>query len=294
MSILTSISDGDRARLVRFLDEVAAADRRPPLSEYKQLRLDNSRGTIERLLVGDGDVIIGYGQAAWHRPVSGSDGHWALEVVVAPEYRNGPTARRLVDSLEAGLGDSPMTLWAHTAYMTTAATEGGWQAGRILSKMTRPLPVHCLDEVPDELSVSTFRPGIDEEAWLTANNVAFAGHLENGALTMSDIEERESQPWFDPGGFFLAWDGDRVAGSCWTKVHAGNVGEIYIIGIIPEWEGVGLGRALVCRGLDYLGTVRHADSAMLYVEGRNERAGGMYAELGFVVETRITAYCRGT
>jgi mycothiol synthase len=292
MIVLTSINERDRGRVTGFLDAIGSADGQPPLSEYKMLRLDGSRGTVEQLLVtGDGS-IVGYGQAAWHRPAGGSGGHWAVEVVVAPDHRSGPAAATLIGALEKRLDGSPITLWAHTPYVATAAGEAGWLPNRLLTRMSRRLPVRCRHEVPDGLSISTFRPGIDEWAWLSANNLAFAEHPENGALELSDIVERERQAWFDPEGFFLAWDGDRVVGSCWTKVHEGNVGEIYIIGIIPEWEGMGLGRALVCCGLDYLSAVRQAVKAMLYVELDNERAADLYLELGFEVEKRITAYSR--
>ena len=79
--------------------------------------------------------------------------------------------------------------------------------------------------------------GVDESAWLSANNAAFAGHPENGRMTRRDLELRMAQGWFDPSGFFLAWANGELAGSCWTKIHDDGTGEIYIIGVVPAWRG---------------------------------------------------------
>ena len=88
----------------------------------------------------------------------------------------------------------------------------------------------------------------------------------------------------------MAWDGLEVAGSCWTKLHENGIGEIYIIGVVPGYEGRGLGRGLLAHGLDYLHRVRHVATAMLYVEADNTRAVGLYTSLGFEVVNTVDAY----
>ena len=103
-----------------------------------------------------------------------------------------------------------------------------------------------------------------------------------------------AQPWFDPDGFFVAWDGSEIAGSCWTKLHENGLGEIYIIGVVPGFEGRGLGRALLGRGLDHLHRARHVTTAMLYVEDDNHRATKLYSRLGFVVTNSVEAYRPGS
>ncbi len=74
-----------------------------------------------------------------------------------------------------------------------------------------------------ELETRPFRPGLDEEAWLVVNNRAFDWHPEQGGWDTSTLKARESQPWFDPEGFLLHEEGSprRLAGFCWTRVHAG-------------------------------------------------------------------------
>jgi mycothiol synthase len=99
-----------------------------------------------------------------------------------------------------------------------------------------------------------------------------------------------AQSWFDAEGFFVAWEGNTLVGSCWTKLHDGGVGEIYIIGVLPGWEGRGLGRALVALGLGYLARSKDATEAMLYVESVNEAATKLYQSLGFEVTGTVAAY----
>jgi mycothiol synthase len=91
-----------------------------------------------------------------------------------------------------------------------------------------------------------------------------------------------------------------MAGFHWTKVHGGAhehvhadgtethshshghepLGEVYVIGVRPEYRGTGLGRALLLAGLEHL---RRAGltQAMLYVDAANESAIHLYADLGF-------------
>ncbi|MDJ0925914.1 MAG: mycothiol synthase [Acidimicrobiia bacterium] len=275
------------------LDLVAAVQRAEgaaPLSEYKMMRLDGPLDAREQISVLADGSVVGYAQAAWHRGSGSEDGHWAIEVVVAPQHRGGSVTGELIESLREDLGVDTTTLWAREEYVAAAAASRGWHKQRVLWEMHRPLPVMGLETKISGFQLANFRMGIDEAAWLDANNAAFAGHPENGDMTRRDLEKRMSEPWFDPDGFFLAWDGDRLAGSCWTKVHEDGIGEIYIIGVVPAWEGRGLGNWLVSVGLDYLGNVRHVRQAMLFVESDNERAVQLYERLGFEMLRSIEAY----
>ena len=291
MGVTTSRLHPDlRGELREMLRSVDRRDGEAALSEYKEMRLDGGLDARERVAFGDDGSIVGYGQAAWHRGSSDDQGHWAVEIVVDPAYRELPVASELIDSLRAEAGDARMTLWARFPYVAEAARAAGWRRWRELLEMRRSLPIECLDTSHAGFALATFRMGVDERDWLKANNAAFTGHPENGSMTRRDLEQRIAQTWFDVDGFFLAWAGDELAGSCWTKIHDDGVGEIYIVGVVPGWEGRGLGRALVCRGLDYLGRVRHVTKAKLFVEAENERAVGLYARLGFETTKIIEAF----
>ncbi len=279
-----------REELRKFIDGVERFDGSPPLSEYKVFRLDGTIGARERVSLTPDGEIVGYCQAAWHGGNDATTGHWALEVVVQPEVRDTRIAADLIESLRVEDTDADMMLWARYDYVAAAATATGWNQRRELWEMRRVLPIDADDEFALGFELATFRMGVDEAAWLEANNAAFAGHPENGHITRRDLEHRLSQPWFDQNGFFLAWKGDKLVGSCWTKIHDDGVGEIYIIGVVPGWEGSGLGRGLVARGLRYLGNERHLTKAMLFVEASNSRAAALYGELGFETVRVVRAY----
>ena len=280
---------GDGILIGNLLERAARQDGEYPLSEFKELR----RGTpsvVERFVFGPRGALIGYGQAGWHPADGEMPGHYGLEIVVDPDWRTEGLGGDLLAAVVAGLDGERATLWAHTEYVARIAQASSWEVQRTLIRMEIRLPVACDDEPDTGLAIRTFRPGVDDEAWLRANNLAFHGHPENGCLTQDDLDLRMQQDWFDPNGFFVAWDTTRAVGSCWTKVHEDGVGEIYIIGVVPGWAGEGLGRALICRGLRHLSQDRGLPKAMLYVEAENQRAIDLYARIGFSIAKTIEAY----
>src|SRR5947209_2747605 len=75
-------------------------------------------------------------------------------------------------------------------------------------------------------------------------------------------------------------DGAHLVGFHWTKVHGGDqhadhahepIGEVYVVGVDPDAQGRGLGRALTVAGLRHLRDLGLSE-AMLYVESDNEPA----------------------
>ena len=142
--------------------------------------------------------------------------------------------------------------------------------------------------VPDTdhgFTIERFHPALDKQEWLDLNNKIFINHPDQGNWVMQDLENRMSEPWFDPAGFFLASENGKLVGTCWTKIHhdlvnQAPVGELYVVGVDPEYMGHGIGRAVSIAAMNYLFN-EGIKEAMLYVDADNEKGLKLYASLGF-------------
>ena len=185
------------------------------------------------------------------------------ELVVHPAWRRRRLGAALASALlggaagQSGPGRPGVRLWAHGELPGAVglAKSAGFTRFRALLRLRMPLalvpqsgpaqsgtarggPSQGGPALPPGVTVRTFRPGADEEAWLAVNRRAFAHHPEQGSWTMADLRLRESEAWFDPDGFFLAERDGRLAGFHWTKVHQPDggpggapVGEVYVVGV---------------------------------------------------------------
>lgn len=240
----------------------------------------------------DRTALVGYVQA-----LRGSSG-WDIEQIAAPTHRQpaASTLRPLLGAVVHAVtaeNDGPVRLWAYRADAASdrLAATVGLSPVRDVHQMRRPLPVGPVGE-GHEIATRPFVVGQDEEAWLRVNNRAFAGHPDQSSWTLADVTSHEAEPWFDPQGFLLHEEEGRLAGFCWTKVHATAsppLGEIYVIGVDPDWHRLGLGRALVLAGLDHLAR-QGLTVGMLYVDGTNTKALRLYESMGFTIEHTDRVY----
>jgi len=282
------VSDAvDVPEVMGLLDAAVAADGVRPVSEEAQLRLQHGAPGGHDLVIRAPDgALAGYARL--------DDG--AAELVVHPALRRWGFGRALLDRLLELAGDRPLSIWAHGDLPGSAEllAPRGFTRSRVLLQMRMPLADVDADPrpaLPAGVHVEAFRPGRDEDAWLRVNARAFAWHPEQGSWTAEDLALREKEPWFDPAGFLLAWrgdpdDGGQLLGSHWTKVHpAGDgadepIGEVYVLGIDPDAQGMSLGRALTDLGLAHL-RARGLGQVLLYVEEDNAAAVRLYEGRGF-------------
>lgn len=269
---------GPPVEQVLALAEAAARhDGVASLSEQTLLTLRAGRSHALLRLV-DGDVV------AYAHLEPASDGEGASgELVVHPRHRRRGHGRALLRAMLREAGGS-LRVWAHGDLPAAAALARaeGLARVRVLLQMRRPFDGAPLPEptIPDGVQIRTFQVGRDEEAWLRVNRRAFADHPEQGAWTIEDVRARQAEPWFDPEGLFLAERDGRVIGFHWTKVHPDPIGEVYVVGVDPDAQGLGLGRTLTLIGLHHL-RERGLPGVMLYVDEANRPAVRLYEALGF-------------
>jgi mycothiol synthase len=290
----------DQQLLKDCRDLLAAAqesDGNPSISEQTVISMRAGDSAEHKLLTlalyapdEDSDPSSGQDLAGFATVVEDPDGTGVVEIAVHPSYRNQGVADRLVGALQDRRGFNGLKAWSHGNHEAAAdlAARYGYVPVRELWKMRMTTAAADLPDVvlPDGVDIRAFVPGQDEDAWLAANRAAFAHHPEQGSLTRADLDARMAESWFDPAGFLLAVDGDgRLLGYHWTKVHPQHgphpaIGEIYAVGVMPEAQGSGLGKALTVAGIKHLAALGlHA--VMLYVDADNAPAVALYRRLGF-------------
>lgn len=287
------MGEDDIAEVSLLLDAAYRADEHRPLGEHKWLDLVHGgragfAGFVAR--ARSGGPLVGYAQ------VSRGHGTWGAEVVVHPD-RRAESDHVGHDLLNAALdevreqGGGHVHLWVPKPDEVTDAFAAscGLDRGRDLLQMRCALPVP--GDRP-QIETRPFVPGQDEESWLYVNNRAFASHPEQGGWDLDTITEREAEPWFDANGFLLHVRQGKLAASCWTKVHQDTdppMGEIYVISVDPDFQGLGLGKAIVLAGLDHLAD-NGLEVGMLYVDADNAPAVSLYKSLGFHTDHVDRAY----
>lgn len=198
-------------------------------------------------------------------------------------------AERLVDCLLDGGGGQPLRAWSLRGRHGSVLERAGFTTERTLYQLGTLLPLE-----PAEVDGVAYRGFVDgdEARWIEINNLAFAGHAEQGSLTVEHFRRLTKQDWWEPEGLrFMEHDG-TIVGSCWTKVHPGGIGEIYVIGLDPAFHGRGWGKALTLEGLRHLHDDRGCGEAILYADGANDAAIALYRGLGFEVRHTDSAYVR--
>ncbi|PRY58041.1 mycothiol synthase [Knoellia remsis] len=304
----------------------AAVDGVEAISEAFALALDSPHASVTHTVAyaGGSPSVLGYAV----RDDSGS-----AELVVDPESRRRGVGHALLDALLEG---GATGVWAHGDLPAARALAGtaGLVPTRELHVMSRRVqPGDEVDPVlPQGFAVRTFEPGRDEQAWLAVNAAAFASHPEQGSITLADLRDRMSQPWFDAAGFFLVEDttvtGDDgrhpLAAFHWTKREpgshngpghardgdegagtarpgpardgdegAGTSGEVYVVGVHPAYQGRGLAGPLTGLGTAYLAR-QGVETIELYVDGDNTRALATYRRAGFEDAALHVVYGRVT
>lgn len=300
--------DGTIARIVSLASAARAADGSPPLSDQTLVSLrsgDTADRRVITVLAAGEDGSTPAGAAVLVLGGTGDDDPGLLELVVHPARRGSGLGSALLAAFAdlPDLASAPGSPGPDSAAGPLAWSHGDHPAARVLAaahrytvvrelwRMSAPVaavaPVDAASIDPggpgEGIRLRSFQPG-DEAALLALNAAAFAHHPEQGSLSATDLADLMAQDWFDAEGLFLAEreaDGELL-GFHWTKVDptAPHEGEVYVLGVSPAAQSLGLGRVLTAAGLAHLRR-RGVDTITLYVDADNAPAVRLYTAVGF-------------
>lgn len=290
VSTVRHLDPAELVEVIALIERVTSCDGLHPLSEHVYLHLRHGGDDGGRhVLVRDAQSrIVGYAHLDCTDMVEGP----SAELAVDPNARRAGVGRQIITALLQLTEGQGLRLWAHGEQAAAArlARSMGFEHSRVLWQMRRSLFAPLSTAVlPEGCTIRTFVPGADDADWLRINSRAFAELPDQGGWTLDDLHRRMAEPWFSPAGFLIAECEGKVVGFHWTKVHGRKstdghdhdaIGEVYVVGVDPEFAGRGLGRALTLAGLHHLRGLG-LSQAMLYVDASNTSAIRLYEGLGF-------------
>ena len=289
---LQHLDQSQQSQVLSLISAAADLDGIPPVAEHVLLHLRHGGDKSDSHFIAEqSGKIIGYAHLDLTDQVEGP----SAEVVVHPNFRGKGVGTSLIKELLNTTGNT-LRLWSHGDLpgAQNIALGSGFIRTRTVIQMRRSL-VDPIPELDNSIPIRSFLVGIDNSEWISLNNAAFAHHPEQSNWNERDLQIRFNEDWFDSTGFLVAEIDGQMFGFCWTKIHGGHshkhsdnepmhdhdpIGEIYIMGVNPKFQGRGIGRQVTIAGLRHL-RYQGIFSAMLYVDASNSAAISLYTSLGF-------------
>ena len=134
----------------------------------------------------------------------------------------------------------------------------------------------------------------EEDKLTRIQNRSFTGSWAYNPNTVEEITYRVHLSDTSPEDVLLAYEGDKVIGYCWTGTTREafsdeRKGQIFMLGVDPDYRGRGVSKRLLLAGLAYLKN-KGLQVTELTVDSRNKVAYALYRSVGFKVQTSSLWY----
>ncbi|MBZ0287009.1 MAG: GNAT family N-acetyltransferase [Anaerolineae bacterium] len=208
---------------------------------------------------------------------------------------------RAREAIAKAPADARVAMHAYTfskdAYYKTVLERAGMHiirhAFRMMIDINQPI-MH--PEWPDGITLRTFKTGEDNRPVLEAVRGSFQDHWGYVDNPFDEHYERWSHYWdedFDPSLWFLAMDGDRVAGICLCRPRRGDdeqLGWVSTLGVTRPYRRLGVGMALLLHAFQEF-RARGKTRVGLGVDASSlTGATRLYEKAGMHVAERIDLY----
>lgn len=252
--------------------------------------------TDARLVVAPGERVVGYATVERFKNV-----HVRFEARVHPDYRGKGIGSHLLAFVEKRAQDfvplAPpearvaLSTWCHSSNASgkQLLEDAGFTCNRHTWAMAIDLPdAPPQPEWPSGITLRPFVPERDARAVFEAVEEAFEDHWGHLPSNFEDWYQRHiaHQEGFDPSLWFIAVDGDRIAGVSLCSYYL-DAGSVDTLGVRRPWRRLGLGLTLLRHSFgEYYRRGTHkvvlgVDSQSLTGATRLYERAGMYIELSY-------------
>jgi mycothiol synthase len=230
---------------------------------------------------------------------------------VHPEHRGSGVGRQLLAWQEGRalqqLATSDLTLpgWVmlfaddRSTRTHRLATSAGFAPARYFTGLSRVIadPIPALP-LPEGIRLEPYRPELSA-ATLKAKNAAFRDHWGSQPMTEEQWASMLALSVFRPDLSFVALAGDEVVGFVTSEVNEDDwdgqgysSGYIPLVGVVRQWRRRGIAPALLARAFTAFRD-EGLERAVLDVDSDNPTGAlALYTGMGFVPETRETAFSK--
>jgi len=148
----------------------------------------------------------------------------------------------------------------------------------------------ALDPIPEGFVLRPFDPTRDAQAAYEAQHEAFQDHWGFSRLPFLEWMYNVENPDFDPAHWWLALEGNQIAGLVRSEPQGGESAWIGIVGVRPAWRRRGLGLLLLQRCFS-IHQQQGRRFAHLRVDVDNRyQATALYERAGMTAQSRTLYY----
>lgn len=147
--------------------------------------------------------------------------------------------------------------------------------------------------VPEGFEIRSFRPGVDEDAWCTVRNAAFSTLKGSETpITPEMVAKMPTESDYLDGGMMILYEYDQPVGvvrGAEDEYEGSAIMNIGPLAILPEYQGKGLGRALLRASIKF-SKEKGYKRCVLCVNADNEQAKALYLQEGFEETEGVVCY----
>jgi len=136
----------------------------------------------------------------------------------------------------------------------------------------------------------------EEDKLTQLQNRSFADNWGYNPNTVEEIIYRTNLSNCSPEDVVLTCDGNRVIGYCWTRITCEaeattgeRRGQIFMLGVDPDYRGKGVGKGVLLAGLSYLKS-KGLQVVELTVDSTSKAACSLYHSVGFEISSSSLWY----